>query len=118
LAQFLKLSDVIMTLYGRFAVLQTGSPNKLFDGLALGRPILINFGGWLQDVLEENDAGVAVPSSDPEELAATIVALAREPERLARMGRNGRRLAEERFSRDLLSDQLEQVLLDVVGAGT
>lgn len=114
LAQFLRLSDVILAWFAPYPVLATGSPNKLFDGLALGRPILINFGGWLQPVLEEHEAGVAMPSDDPEDLAQAILDLAGDSQRLAAMGRNARRLAEERFARDLLSDQMEYLLSQVV----
>ena len=110
LARFLRLSDVILTFFAPYPVLTTCSPNKMFDGLALGRPILTNFGGWTQQVLQDAEAGVAVPSDDPSDLADAVVALAADPDRLAIMGANARRLAEERFSRDLLSDQMLEVL--------
>ena len=110
LARFLRLSDVILTFFAPYPVLTTCSPNKLFDGLALGRPILTNFGGWTQQVLHDAGAGVSVPSDDPCELADAVMALATDPDHLAIMGANARRLAEERFSRDLLSDQMLDVM--------
>jgi glycosyltransferase involved in cell wall biosynthesis len=111
LAEFMPLADICLTIFAPFPVLQTNSPNKMFDALALGRPVLINYGGWMQEVLERHQAGVAVPSNDPREIAESILALRSQPERLAEMGRNARRLAEEAYDREKLAQQLEDVLV-------
>ena len=114
LAKLLPLSDVCLTIFASLPVLETSSPNKFFDALASGRPVLINFGGWMKEVLERHNAGVAVPSNDPEELAAKIIELRSRPELLAEMGRNARALAEGEYDRDKLARQVEAVLLSIV----
>jgi len=38
-------------------VLETTSPNKFFDSLAMGLIICVNMNGWLRDVLERSKAG-------------------------------------------------------------
>lgn len=114
LAKLLSLSDVCLTVFASLPVLETNSPNKFFDSLALGRPVLINFGGWMRDVLERHNAGIAVPSNDPEELATKIIQLRSQPELLAEMGRNARGLAEREYDRDKLAQQLEEVLSSIV----
>jgi glycosyltransferase involved in cell wall biosynthesis len=111
LAGLMPLSDICLTIFAPLPVLQTNSPNKLFDALALGRPVLINFGGWMQKVLEAHNAGIAVPSNDPQELADKIIELHAHPELLAEMGRNARALAEVEYDREKLCRQLESVLL-------
>ena len=110
LAEFMPLSDICLTIFAPFPVLETNSPNKLFDALALGRPVLINYGGWIQDVLEEHHAGVAVPSNDPGEIATRLIELRDRPDLMADMGRNARTLAETHYGRDTLAQQLEKVL--------
>ena len=114
LAKLLPLSDVCLTIFASLPVLETSSPNKFFDALASGRPVLINFGGWMKEVLERHNAGVAVPSNDPEELAAKIIELRSRPELLAEMGHNARALAEGEYDRDKLARQVEAVLLSIV----
>jgi len=110
LAQFLPMSQLCLTIFAPFPVLETTSPNKLFDALALGRPVLINYGGWAKFLLEEHNAGVAVPSNNPEEIAQTIIKLRSQPELCAEMGRNARHLAETEFARDMLAERMEMVL--------
>jgi len=114
LAQTLPISDLCLTVFAPYPVLETTSPNKFFDALALGRPILVNYGGWVKDLLEQHNAGVAVASNNPDEIAQAILALRSQPELCAEMGRNARRLAETQFARDILAEQMEAVLTAAV----
>lgn len=94
------------------------SPNKVFDGLSAGRPVAINYGGWLADILREHDCGVVLPPQDPPAAARQIVdALGNEPW-LREAGRRARHVAETQFSRDKLAAKLEAVLRDAVAANT
>ncbi|MDI6843783.1 MAG: glycosyltransferase family 4 protein [Anaerosomatales bacterium] len=105
-------ADVLMTLFADVPILATNSPNKFFDGLASGRPMIVNSNGWTRTLVEENDCGVYVPAGDGIALADALERLSADRERLEEMGRNARRLAEERFSRDDLADQVLAVLKD------
>lgn len=113
-AEFMRVADVCLTIFAHYPVLQTNSPNKFFDSLALGRPVVINYGGWMQQVLERERAGIAVPSNDPDHIADAVIALRDQPDLAAEMGRNARRLAERDYDREVLSRQLLDLLQDVV----
>ena len=102
--------DVCLTIY-RAAKEQTWSPNKMFDALAAGKPVLINVGGWLGETIEQNDCGLRLDPDRPEALANALVKLSREPDLCRRMGANARALAERQFDRSLLAGRLEEVLL-------
>lgn len=80
------------------------SPNKFFDYLAAGRPVLINYPGWLADLIGEHRAGLAVPPENPDAFAEALIYLADHPRQRAEMGHNARRLAETEFSRQKLAD--------------
>lgn len=108
-------ADVLMTLFADVPILATNSPNKFFDGLASGRPMIVNSNGWTKDLVEQNRCGVYVPAGDGVALADAIERLAADRDLLEEMGRNARRLAEERFSRDDLADQALAVLKDAAG---
>lgn len=84
-------------------VLDTCSPNKLFDSLAAGRPVVNNTAGWIRDLLERSGAGVSYRAGNVEVAADHIVALCRDPSRRRRMGVRARELAEAEFSRDMLA---------------
>jgi glycosyltransferase involved in cell wall biosynthesis len=88
------------------------SPNKLFDALAAGKPVLINVPGWLGETIENNHCGRCLDPESPRELADTLEELAADPEICRRMGENARALAEREFARNKLADRFESVLLD------
>ncbi|WP_240791283.1 glycosyltransferase family 4 protein [Roseomonas sp. AR75] len=73
------------------------APNKLVDGFAAGLPMLTNVPGRAARLVTDGACGIAVPPGDAAQLAAALRALAADPALRARMGRNGRRLAEQRF---------------------
>ena len=105
--------DACMTIY-RAAREQTWSPNKMFDALAAGKPVLINVGGWLGETIENNDCGLQLDPHSPETLADALEQLADDPEMCRRMGANARGLAEREFARDKLADRLESVFMEAV----
>jgi len=76
------------------------SPMKVLEYLAAGLAVVASDVGQIPQLLEEGSQlhGVLVTPSDPTALAAALDDLAASPQRRARMGRNGRLLAEERHS--------------------
>ena len=45
--------------------LEANSANKLFDAFAAGRPVLINHGGWQEELLNSTGAGLSLDATDP-----------------------------------------------------
>ncbi len=103
-------ADVLMTLFADVPILATNSPNKFFDGLASGRPMIVNSDGWTKDLVEDNECGIYIPAGDGIALAEACVHLASNPEIRDRMGLNARRLAEEQFDRGIQAKRLLDVL--------
>jgi glycosyltransferase involved in cell wall biosynthesis len=99
LARLVAASNACMTIYKNVPILYTCSPNKLFDTFAAGRPAIVNCPGWLQGLVEENEAGVYVRPDDAAHLAERVVFLRDHPEIVSAYGQNARRLAEEHFDR-------------------
>lgn len=89
------------------------SPNKFFDYLSAGRPVIINYPGWLARLVQREGCGVAVPPGDPENLAAALIKLADDPALAEQMGRASAALGAREFSRGELASRLERVLLEV-----
>ena len=105
--------DVSMTIY-QASREHTWSPNKMFDALAAGKPVLINVSGWLGDMVEDNNCGKCLDPHRPEMLADALEELAADAELCREMGKNARTLAEREFDRAKLADRLESVLLEAV----
>lgn len=97
-------SDIAFVCYKNLPVLQTGSPNKFFDGLAAGKAIFINFGGWIKQEIEEAGCGVALDPADPTDFRRKIEPYLRDPSVLAKAQQAARRLAESKYARKKLAD--------------
>ena len=113
IAQLAAAANVCMTIYKNLPILYTCSPNKMFDSLAAGKPVLVNMPGWLQKLVEQNDAGVFVEPDNPIDFADKVLFLRDNPELCTEYGRNARQLAEDQFARQKLAQQLEQIFLTV-----
>lgn len=105
--------NVCMTIY-RAAKEQTWSPNKMFDALAAGKPVLINVPGWLGETIEKNNCGRYLDPHRPQALADALEELSAKPDLCMEMGKNARALAEREFSRQELAARLENTLLSAV----
>ena len=81
------------------------SPNKFFDYIASGLPVLNNYPGWLAGIIEENGCGVAVPPDNPEAFADALIQLRDSAARRREMGVKARSLAEAQFNREDLADR-------------
>jgi len=81
------------------------SPNKFFDYIASGLPVLNNYPGWLADMIKEHRCGYAVPPQDANAFGDALENAADHREELLEMGKRGLGLARECFDRDLLAAQ-------------
>lgn len=90
------------------------SPNKFFDYISAGLPVLNNYPGWLAGLIDETDCGFAVSPDNPEAFADALIAAAEDRQALTKKGANARQLAEAQFSRSLLAGKWVDW---VVGAG-
>jgi glycosyltransferase involved in cell wall biosynthesis len=86
------------------------SPNKFFDYLAAGIPIVNNYPGWLAGLIQENRCGVVVPPNNPVAFADALQRLAADPTACRAMGADARGLAEKEFARPLLADRFIRTL--------
>lgn len=90
------------------------SPNKFFDYLSAGLPVLNNYPGWLADMIASNDCGFAVPPQDPEAFADALIKASKNRKELEVMGSNARDLAQRKFNRsNLSSDWVEWVVNEI-----
>ncbi len=74
-----------------------GLPNVVVEAMAMGVPCVGARAGGIGEAIEPGVTGALVPSDDPAALAEAAARLLADPEGLARMGREARRRALERF---------------------
>ena len=81
------------------------SPNKFFDYIAAGLPVLNNYPGWLAGMIADNQCGFAVEPDSPTAFADALERAADDRESLRAMGERGRALAVREFERHKLADR-------------
>lgn len=101
--EILNITDATFICYKPLPILETGSPNKFFDGLASGKLIIVNFGGWIRKEIEENRCGVFTDPHQPSDFVKQINPFLSDKNILLAYQQASRKLAENKYSRDLLS---------------
>ena len=97
------LEDIPAFYYGT-------SPNKFFDYIALGLPVINNYPGWLAELIIKNNCGIVIPSNDPVAFSDSLIKLKEDPKTTMEMGKNSIILAKDSFNRDKLSSQFVNFL--------
>ena len=80
------------------------SPNKFFDYISAGLPVLNNYPGWLASIIAKNNCGFSVPPDDPRAFANALIEAAEDRLALRLKGENSKLLAKKSFSRAQLAD--------------
>lgn len=79
------------------------SPNKFFDYIASGLPVLINYPGWLADIVQSKQCGFVVQPDDAHAFADALCVAAADRAALTAMGERALLLARSDFDRDKLA---------------
>lgn len=106
LAGLMASTDVGMQILANVPAFYYGtSPNKFFDYIAAGLPVLNNYPGWLAEQVREQGCGFAVAPDDPAAFADALETAASDRIALEAMGQRARALAEREYNRATLADQ-------------
>jgi glycosyltransferase involved in cell wall biosynthesis len=103
--ELLNVTDASFICYKPIPILETGSPNKFFDGLAAGKLILINFGGWIRKEIEENRCGIYTDPHQPTDFVKKIKPFLSDKGLLTEYQQASRQLAERKYSRKMISEE-------------
>lgn len=109
-SEIVNFSDVSMISFLDLPILYTNSPNKLFDSLSAGKPLIVNSAGWTKDIAEEYNCGYYVNPQNPQELKERILYLKDHPNLVKEMGENARKLAETKYDKSILCKEFVEVI--------
>lgn len=109
-AEVTNCCDASITSFKNLPILATNSPNKLFDSLSAGKPIIVNSAGWTKDMVEKDNCGFYVDPEKPEMLADKLLKVKNNKPLLEEWGKNARRLSVEVYDKAKLSAQVADVL--------
>lgn len=112
-SEIVNFSDVSIISFADIPILYTNSPNKFFDSLSAGLPVIVNSAGWTKDIAEKYMCGYYVNPKNPQELAEKILYLQSNEEVAKKMGQNSRKLAENVFDKSILSAKFVKIIEEV-----
>lgn len=106
LAELMKGADIGLQLLANIPAFYYGtSPNKFFDYISAGLPVLNNYPGWLAGMINDNNCGYAIEPDNAQAFADALINAADNKELLPEMGDNALALAKRDFNRHNLADK-------------
>ncbi len=111
MAEVLAAADACIAILKPIEMYRTTYPNKVFDYMAAGRPVILAIDGVIRQVVEEAQAGIFVPPGDSFALASAVENLADNRQLAQSMGVSGRQAIETHYLRSLWTDQFMDIIL-------
>jgi glycosyltransferase involved in cell wall biosynthesis len=109
------ISDVSLVHLKRSELFTTVIPSKLFESMAMQKPVLLGVGGESRQILEEAQAGLYIEPENPAALAEAVLKLFDDRSLYRKLALNGRRYAEKFCGRDVLAQQYLDLMERCVG---
>lgn len=107
---WLEKAYVSLIAYKNYKSLQDSSPNKLFDSLAFGVPVLHNTTGWIKDLVNENEIGLSANPNITGDMTACIKFIFDNPDIREIYSKNALEITNKSFNRTKISsDYLRQL---------
>jgi glycosyltransferase involved in cell wall biosynthesis len=103
-------AHIMLGIFGPTVLTDLVIPNKMFQSMAVGRPVITSYSKAYTDSLEGDDTIGWVPSGDAKALADTVGAWLDSPEDLVRRGQETRALFDRYFSQEQLRTALQNII--------
>lgn len=109
-SEIVNCCDASITSFLNLPILYTNSPNKLFDSLSAGKPIIVNSAGWTKDLVEQENCGFYVDPDSPKDFAEKLIKYRENKDLLKVWGENARRLSIDTYDKGILAAKVANVL--------
>ena len=82
------------------------SPNKLFEAMMCGKPIIVTDNSSMADIVRKEQCGIVVPYGDVKAIETALSQLADDEEMRDSLGLRGRAAYEEKYSWSIMEERL------------
>lgn len=89
---------------------QEGMPRTIMEAMAIGRPIITTDNVGCRETVQVGRNGFLVPMKDAQALAERMIWFIQNPDSIARMGLESRRMAEERFDVRIINQRMMEIM--------
>jgi glycosyltransferase involved in cell wall biosynthesis len=108
-------SDACLVHLKGCELFETVVPSKIFEIMAMGRPIIMGVKGQARRMVNDAGAGLEMEPDCPRSLVAAVEALVENPLSGRRMGHRGARYVKRHFDRDVLAARFSSLLMNLIG---
>ena len=110
LSELVNCMDISLVSFADVPILATNSPNKLFDSLSAGLPILVNSPGWTKDLVEQYNCGFYYSYHDTLSLKNILSNIDKNSLAFKQQSLNSRELSKDVFDRKRLCRKVVNVI--------
>jgi len=103
-------SDASMVLLKKTDLFKTVIPSKIFESMAMEKPIILGVEGESKEIIERSESGLCIEPENSNELLKTVLHLYEHREECARLGYNGRKYAMQHHDRSVLAHQYKLLM--------
>jgi len=114
MAEVIAGADACLAILKPIELYKTTYPNKVFDYMAAGKPVLLAIDGVIREVVENAQAGIFVEPGNARSLAEAALCIKENPNRADTMGNQGKTFVTQNFHRVKLAEKFEQFSLDLI----
>ncbi len=108
------VTDVSLVVLKDQPLFQTVIPSKIFESMAMMKPVILGVRGESEALLRESGAGVCVQPENAAQVARAVRRLYVETDERQAMGVAGRRFVEQNFDRQVLAARYAHFLEAVI----
>ena len=108
-------SDAVLVHLRSCELFATVIPSKIFETMAMQRPIIMGVAGEAYDIVDEAHAGIPMKPDSETDLVRIVELLADNPEIARELSESGRKYVSHHYNRDHLAANYLSILKQVAG---
>jgi glycosyltransferase involved in cell wall biosynthesis len=91
-----------------------GSPLKIFEYMAMGKPVIATPIGQIKDIIEDNISGRLIYSDQVEELKNAVIRLYEDKDYRDTLGKNARKVVMDNYTWEINARKIEDICREVL----
>ena len=111
---FLSVADCCLVHLTRNEIFKSVLPSKIFEALAMKRPVILGVEGYAAQVVEEIGGGICIEPENEQQLLSAIKALKSDPQHRAMLGARGHAEVVRNYDRERLASDYLHVIEQVI----
>jgi len=106
-------SDCLLIHLKKTDLFATVIPSKIFEAMAMERPLVMGVQGESADIVKDSGAGIGMESDNEQQLIDAVLKLTDDDDLRDRLCHNGRKFVNQYFTRDSLAQKMLDVMEQV-----